>query len=100
MIIWKLVPNDLDDPRWQGSSHRGPVFVRAPDEGRAREQAQKTFGVPTRFPPGAAGPLAVWKRQELVDAQVVNSGRFDPRGPVAVLDPSFDTDLSGLPKPQ
>jgi hypothetical protein len=97
MFIWKLVPNDLDDPSWQGSSHRGPVVVRAPDEERAREEAQKAFGVPTRFPPGSAYALAVWKRRELVAAEVVPPGRFDPEGPIALLEPSFDTDLTPRP---
>jgi hypothetical protein len=99
MLIWKLVPLDLDDPSWQGSSHRGPVVVRAPDEERARGEAQRIFGVPTRFPPGAAYSRAVWKRRELVNAEIVSSGRFDPAGPVAVLEPSFETDLARWPKP-
>jgi hypothetical protein len=98
MLIWKLVPVDLDDPCWQGSSHRGPVIVRAPDEDRARTAAQSIFGVTTRFPPGAANARAVWKRRELVNAEIVASERFDPVGPVAVLEPSFETDLARQPK--
>lgn len=99
MLIWKLVPVNLDDPSWQGSSHRGPVVVRAPDEERARNEAQKTFGVPTRFPPGAAYARAIWKRRELVTAEIIPPGRFGTDGTVGVLEPSFETDLARQPKP-
>ena len=100
MLIFRLAPHDLSDPSWQGSSHRGPVIVRAPDEERARDEAQRIFGAPTRFPPGASFARAVWKRPELVAAEIVPPGRFDAEGPVAVLEPSFDTDLSRRPKPE
>jgi len=58
MFIWKLTPTSRDDPSWQGSSHRGAVIVRAPDEEGARRIAQKTFGVQTRFAPGMGFALA------------------------------------------
>ena len=93
MHIWRLKPVDLGDPSWQASSHRGIAIVRAPDEQSAREAAQQAFGVSTRFPPGAGVSGPPWLRANLVEATIIKPERFDPNGPVGVLEPSFDTDL-------
>jgi hypothetical protein len=100
VFIWRLTPTAPDDPSWQASSHRGAVVVRAPDEERAREEAQKAFGVQTRFPPGTAFSLAPWTRSALVRAEILEQSRHDPDGPIAVLEPSFDTDLGAQPPPR
>lgn len=41
MRLWKLTPANLSDPRWQDRICRGPVFVRAADEGGARDLAAR-----------------------------------------------------------
>jgi hypothetical protein len=89
MPIWKLTPIDLDDPNWESSSHRGLVVVRAPNEGSAREVAEKAFGVPTRFPPGKAMRVPPWMRSELVRAEIIDSPIYPAEGPTEVLEPFF-----------
>ena len=98
MHIWKLTPVAVDDPAWAGSSHRGPVLVRAPDEARARNEAQKAFGVPTRFPPGTGFAVAVCRRHEFVQAEVTQASQHGPEGPIGVLEPAFDRDLAARPR--
>jgi hypothetical protein len=89
MPIWKLTPIDLDDPNWESSSHRGLVVVRAPNEGSAREGAEKAFGVPTRFPPGKGMRVPPWMRSELVRAEIIDSPIYPAEGPTEVLEPFF-----------
>jgi hypothetical protein len=89
MPIWKLTPIDLDDPNWESSSHRGLVVVRAPNEGSAREAAEKAFGVPTRFPPGKGMRVPPWMRSELVRAEIIDSPIYPAEGPTEVLEPFF-----------
>jgi hypothetical protein len=100
MLIWKLTPVSTDDPMWQASSHRGPLIVRAPDEESARAVAQKRFGVPTRFAPGTGLGAAPWKRPHLVVTEIVEQSRHDRKGPLEVLEPSFETDLKAQPPPK
>jgi osmotically-inducible protein OsmY len=99
MPVWRLSPVDLNDPNWEASSHRGAIVVRALNEESAREVAQSAFGVKTRFK--HRGPLtSPWKRGELVRAERISGEGFDPKGPSAVLAPSFDSDLAaGSAKP-
>jgi hypothetical protein len=89
MPIWKLTPIDLDDPNWESSSHRGLVVVRAPNEGSAREVAERAFGVPTRFPPGKGMRVPPWMRSELVRAEIIDSPIYPAEGPTEVLEPFF-----------
>lgn len=93
MHIWILKPRDIDDESWQSSSHRGTVLVRAPNEHAARKEAQKAFGIKTRFLPGKAAVGPPWLRPELVDAEITTNVRYETDGPVGVLEPSFETDL-------
>jgi hypothetical protein len=101
MPLWKLHPLDLDDPSWQASSHRDLVIVRAPDEQRAREAAQRAFGVKTGFPlrGGIQGGIIAppWTRPSLVTAEVIKDPRFEAEGPDAVLMPSFAENLKPQP---
>ncbi len=89
MSLWKLSPIDVLDPNWEASSHRGMAIVRAPDEAAARDAAAKAFDVATRFPPGAGVRVPPWGRATLVRAERITDPRYDPEGPVAVLDPTF-----------
>jgi len=89
MAIWKLTPIDLLDMNWEASSHRATAIVRAPDEAAARAAAAAAFDVPTRFPPGAGMRFPPWTRATLVKAERISDSRYDPEGPVQVLDPAF-----------
>jgi hypothetical protein len=100
MFIWKLTPVAIDDPLWLASSHRAPVVVRAPDEESARAAAQQQFGVAARFPAGTGIVGAPWKRPNLVRAEILEESRHPIDGPLAVLEPAFETDLSAQPPPK
>ncbi len=89
MAVWKLTPLDLLDPNWEASSHRGPAIVRAPDEAAARAVAAEAFDVATRFPPGTGVRVPPGTRASLVKAEQITDRRYDPDGPVQVLDPAF-----------
>ena len=98
MQIWRLTPRDVDDPSWQASSHRGVVWVRAPDERAAREEAQKAFGLKTRFPPETVARGLPWLEADMVRAEIKTNVRHDAEGAVGVLEPSFATDLQAQEK--
>jgi hypothetical protein len=100
MYIWKLTPVDTDDPLWLASSHRALVIVRAPDEGSARTAAQQQFGVAARFPAGTRIVGAPWTRPDVVRAEIVKESGHTTEGPLAVLEPSFETDLAAQPPPK
>lgn len=87
MPVWELIPVDLLDPDWEASSHRGRIIVRAPDEDAARDEAEKAFGVKTRFQPGAGIKAPPWKRPALVKAEIVRDERYDEEGPTEILFP-------------
>ena len=89
MVLWKLIPLDLNDPAWEASSHRATAIVRAPDEESAREAAQQAFGVKTGFKPGQGIKAPPWKRFLLVKAERIRDERYDPEGLTEVLEPSF-----------
>ena len=89
MAVWMLTPVDLDDPNWEASSHRGPAIVRAPDEQKARETAERAFDVKTGFRPGQGVRVPPWSRAALVRAERVNDSRFADEGPTELLEPTF-----------
>lgn len=94
MPIWRLEPCDPQDANWEGSSHRGPVVVRAPSEAIARETAERAFGVKSGFPLGKGMHAPPWRRPQLVRARLIESPIYPAEGPVEVLEPSFQQDLS------
>lgn len=94
MPIWRLEPRDLNDPKWEASSHRGPAIVRASCEAGAREIAEKAFGVKTRFAPGKGTHAPPWRRPEFVDAQIIDNAVYTEEGLDEILEPSFARDLS------
>ena len=87
MPLWELVPVDPSDPNWEASSYRGRVVVRALDEQRARDEAEKAFGVKTRFKPGAGVKAPPWKRPALVKAEIIRDERYEEKGPAEILFP-------------
>lgn len=89
MPVWKLTPLDLVDPSWEASSHRAMAIVRAPTEKLAREEAQKAFGVKTGFAPSGGMKAPPWKRASLVKAERIADPRYEPEGPVEVLEPAI-----------
>jgi hypothetical protein len=89
MAIWKLSPIDLLDANWETRSHRSIAIVRAPDEAAARTAAAEAFDVATRFPPGSGMRVPPWTRANMVKAERITDRRYDPGGPVQILDPAF-----------
>lgn len=87
MPLWELTPVDLLDTNWEASSHRGKVIVRAPHEKVARDEAEKAFGVKTRFEPGGGVKAPPWKRPALVTAAVIQDSRYEENGPTEILFP-------------
>ena len=87
MQVWKLTPLDLTDPNWEASSHRGIAIVRAKTEKAARAAAAKAFDVAVRFPPGKGVRTPPWTRPVLVKVEPIEDPRYDPLGPVRVLEP-------------
>jgi len=88
MPLWGLVPVDPFDPNWKASSCRGRVVVRALDEERARNAAEKAFGVKVRFTPGAGITAPPWNRPALVRAEVIRNDHYEEKGPTEMLFPS------------
>ena len=87
MPLWELTPVDLLDPNWEASAHKGRVVVRALDEAAARNEAEKAFGVKTRFKPGAGIKAPPWKRPALVKADVIRDEHYEEKGPTEILFP-------------
>lgn len=87
MPVWELTPVDLLDPDWEASSHQGRVVVRAPHEKDARDEAEKAFGVKTRFEPGGGIKAPPWKRPALVKASIMHDELYDEEGPTEILFP-------------
>lgn len=98
MTLWKLTPVDLADSNWAASSHRDVVIVRAPNEDLARDEAEKAFGVKTRFTSGGGVKAPPWKRSDLVTAKIIAGDIYQAEGPPEVLEPSFEADLKSEPK--
>ena len=76
-------------PELGGQLAPGVVIVRAPDEEAARDEAQRAFGIKTRFGPGAGVKTPPWKRASLVSAERVRDERYEEEGPTEVLEPVF-----------
>jgi hypothetical protein len=89
MPIWRLVPTDLADPVWGGSSHRAAAVVRAPSEAAARRVAGLAFEVKTAVAATEDGILPPWKNSDVVRAEMIEDARYDPRGASEVLDPAL-----------
>ena len=89
MPLWELTPVDLLDPDWEASSHRGNVIVRAPREEVARDEAEKAFGVKTRFEPGGGVKAPPWKRPTLVTAKIIQNDRYEEDGPTEIVFPAL-----------
>lgn len=89
MPLWELMPVDLLDTSWEASSHRGKVIVRAPREEAARGEAEKAFGIKTRFEPGGGVKAPPWKRPALVTAEIIQDGRYEEDGPTEIVFPAL-----------
>ena len=87
MPLWELTPVDLLDPNWEASAYQGRVVVRAAREEVARDEAEKAFGVKTRFKPGTGIKAPPWKRPALVTAEIIQDPRYDEKGPNEILFP-------------
>ncbi len=87
MPLWELLPVDPRDPNWEASSYEGRIVVRAPNENAARDEAERAFGVKTRFKPGAGVKAPPWKRPALVKAEIIHDDLYEEEGPTEILFP-------------
>ncbi len=89
MPIWQLDPIDTEDPNWEASTYRGRVIVRAPDEGAARDIAQRAFAKAATRPLGEEVRVAPWRDALGVSAKLIRGEQFDEHGPDTILFPEW-----------
>ncbi len=87
MPIWKLEPINPKEDHWRASTYTGPVFMRAPDETKARGLAAEAFGIVAQLLPGAEVPLLPWVHSSVVMCVQLEKSDFDEEGPDAILGP-------------
>ena len=87
MAIYELKPITLQSPHWEGSTWKGRVIVRAPDESEARLAAAKAFTVARRRHPGQDSPHCPWTDNTLVSCVQLHDSEYDEDGPTEVLYP-------------
>ena len=85
MLVWRLVPIDLQSVSWRASIYKGSVVVRAVSEQQARALACNDFSdsdlpvIATTDPP--------WHQPDVVGAAVVEDDpRFSAAGQPAILE--------------
>ena len=66
MPIFKLTPTANASDHWEGSTYKGVVIVRAPDEREARQHAANEFANFVKHRPGDDSPLPPWEDPALV----------------------------------
>ncbi len=86
MPIWKLEPVTPKDLHWVASKYDGHVFIRAPDELRARHVATDAFGITPQHFGGSEIPLQPWIHS--ATCTLVEKSVFAEEGPDTILGPS------------
>ncbi len=85
MPIWKLEPVTPKDHHWQASKYDEHVFIRAPDELRARHIATDAFGIAAEHCGGSESPSQPWIHS--ATCTPVENSDFDEEGPDIILGP-------------
>ncbi len=85
MPIWKLEPVTPKNNLWVASKYDGHVFIRAPDELRARHIATDAFGITPQHFGGSETPLQPWIHS--ATCTPVENSDFDEEGPDRILGP-------------
>ncbi len=85
MPIWKLEPVKPKDHNWRASKYDGPVFIRAPDELRARGMATSAFNIFAEHYGGSETPSQPWINS--ATCTHVEKSDFDEEGPDDILGP-------------
>ena len=87
MAIWQLRPTEKPSEHWEGSTYKGEVIVRAPDEREARQHAANEFAAMVRHRPGGDSPFPPWKDPALVSCTEAEDLAYDPEGETEILGP-------------
>ncbi len=85
MPIWKLEPVNPKDHHWRASKYNGRVFIRAPDELRARDIATSAFNILAEHFGGSETPSQPWIH--FATCTHVERSDFDGEGPDTILGP-------------
>ncbi len=92
MALWKLAPINLVHPRWEVSTYKGTVIVRAPNETAARRAATEKFYESMDRPVGDLIRFSPWKDDPedaaLVEVTPIEDDRYEAEGPSEVLEPA------------
>ncbi len=93
MPNWQLDPIDPKSNNWRASTYSGRVIIRAPNEQRAHEIANRAFGIVAVYLSGTDTPLLPWVHSEIVECRKVALGSYEEVGPDEILYPSeYDSD--------
>lgn len=85
--ILELNPTDKPSIHWEGSTYRGKVIARAPDERQACQMAASAFGIAVQHRTGRDSPESPWKRDDLVSCREIHDSGYETTGPNEVLFP-------------
>ena len=76
MPVYRLMPIEMDNVKWNRSTHRGSCLVNADSEGEARGLAAGIYGVAaaaTERQPDGSLPTSPWNDPTLVSCDDVSS---------------------------
>ncbi len=88
MALWELTPSNLDHPRWEASTYKGRVTVRAPNGDAARQAATQKFYIATGGPIGGLKRRSPWEDHTLLQVTPIENDRYEAEGPTEVLEPA------------
>jgi hypothetical protein len=71
-FLLKPLQSQLDSPHWDGSTHKNPVPIMAPDAKTARDLCHAKFRVAVDYTGDCVHPLPVWQLPEFVECTEVN----------------------------
>ena len=73
MPLWRLTPNDQDDPNWAASTYRNELIVRADDARMARLLCARAYGIATQRRLGETVKIVPWNYSNLVAVNQVEA---------------------------
>lgn len=91
--IWELKPIALANHNWSSSRWKERALIRASNEQRAREIADRAFAIAAEKLPGSTTPLSPWIYGDLVEVRSVELEGWSQDGEEAIIEPmGYDDD--------
>ena len=87
-MLFRLEPQNVNSPDWEGSTYRDVVIVRASIEEEARACAATAFEY-VRDGQSDDQSVSPWKQPELATCAPVEDPSFEAEGPTMVISPAF-----------